>query len=182
MVLYTDLLFQLPPTLTISSRPSSWLGQYWIWGMWHAAKDHLKINEGEGKEKYGTIDKRLKSQAFHVCIRWVRIPLVSPLEFGRTLHNKQNCHSSWRPPGMSQLVISRGRMSTMYKGVAMTRGTGPVCSDSAVRCERVRNWTPRSTATSRLLPWTARWVQSLPGTKGCVHTIDVGSPSINKLP
>ena len=57
--------------------------------MWHAAKDHSKINEGEGKEKYGTIDKRLKSQAFHVCIQWVQIPLVSPLEFGRTLHNKQ---------------------------------------------------------------------------------------------
>ena len=29
--------------------------------MWHAAKDHLKINEGEGKEIYGSIDKWPKS-------------------------------------------------------------------------------------------------------------------------
>ena len=35
VVLYTDLTFQLPPTLTR--------------GMWLAAKDHLKINEGEVK-------------------------------------------------------------------------------------------------------------------------------------
>ena len=27
----------------------------------------------------------------------------------------------------------------LEKEIAMTRGTGPVCSDSAVRCERVRN-------------------------------------------
>ena len=51
MVLYTDLLFQLPPTLTISSatqvRGSDSIG-YEVCG--YAAKDHLKINEGEGKE------------------------------------------------------------------------------------------------------------------------------------
>ena len=35
--------------------------------MWHAAKDHLKINEGEGKEIwYGSIVKRSKTPAFHV--------------------------------------------------------------------------------------------------------------------
>ena len=27
----------------------------------------------------------------------------------------------------------------LEKEIAVTRGTGPVCSDSAVRCERVRN-------------------------------------------
>ena len=51
VVLYTDLLFQLPPTLTISSatqvRGSDSIG-YEICG--YAAKDHLKINEGEVKE------------------------------------------------------------------------------------------------------------------------------------
>ena len=57
MVLYTDLLFQLPLTLTISSatqvRGSDSIG-YEVCG--YAAKDHLKINEGEGKEiKYASV-------------------------------------------------------------------------------------------------------------------------------
>lgn len=33
--------------------------------------------------------------------------------------------SSQRPPGVPPLVISRDRVSKMYKGVVMTRGTGP---------------------------------------------------------
>lgn len=56
VVLYTDLLFQLPPTLTTSSatqvRGSDSIG-YEVCG--YAAKDHLKINEGEGKEKNGPV-------------------------------------------------------------------------------------------------------------------------------
>ena len=32
----------------------------------YAAKDHSKINEGEGKENYGSIVKRSKTSAFHV--------------------------------------------------------------------------------------------------------------------
>ena len=51
VVLYTDLLFQLPPTLTISSatqvRGSDSIG-YEVCG--YAAKDHSNLNEGEGKE------------------------------------------------------------------------------------------------------------------------------------
>jgi hypothetical protein len=50
VVLYTDLTFQLPPTLTISFatqvRGSNSIG-YEICGF--AAKDHSKINEGEVK-------------------------------------------------------------------------------------------------------------------------------------
>ena len=52
MVLYTDLLFQLPPTLTIGSHYADSIG-YEVCG--YAAKDHSKINEGEGKEEYGLI-------------------------------------------------------------------------------------------------------------------------------
>ena len=51
MVLYTDLIFQLPSALTISSatqvRGSDSIG-YEICG--YAAKDHSKINEGEVKD------------------------------------------------------------------------------------------------------------------------------------
>ena len=56
VVLYTDLLFQLPLTLTISSatqvRGSDSIG-YEVCGF--AAKDHSNLNEGEGKEKYATL-------------------------------------------------------------------------------------------------------------------------------
>ena len=63
MVLYTDLLFQLPPTLTIKGSQFRAIG-YEVCG--YAAKDHYKINEGEGKEIYGSIVKRPKTPAFHV--------------------------------------------------------------------------------------------------------------------
>ena len=56
MVLYTDLLFQLPLTLTIGSatqvRSSDSIG-YEVCG--HAAKDHFNQNDGEGKEEYATL-------------------------------------------------------------------------------------------------------------------------------
>ena len=59
-VLYTDLLFQLPPTLTISSaaqvRGSDSIG-YEICGF--AAKDLSKINEGEVKESLNIPRSRL---------------------------------------------------------------------------------------------------------------------------
>ena len=45
VVLYTDLTFQLPPTLTFSCHRHS--NGYEVCGL--AAKDHLKINEGEVK-------------------------------------------------------------------------------------------------------------------------------------
>ena len=48
VVLYTDLLFQLPPTLTLSTHLCGTSSGYEVCG--YAAKDHLKINEGEGKE------------------------------------------------------------------------------------------------------------------------------------
>ena len=44
VVLYTDLLFQLPPMRSEQSAIGIQRS------MWLAAKDHLKINEGEGKE------------------------------------------------------------------------------------------------------------------------------------
>ena len=43
MVLYTDLLFQLPPITQTRSNTDGV-------SMWLAAKDHSNINEGEGKE------------------------------------------------------------------------------------------------------------------------------------
>ena len=43
VVLYTDLLFQLPPMRQTRSNTDGF-------SMWLAAKDHLKINEGEVKE------------------------------------------------------------------------------------------------------------------------------------
>ena len=57
VVLYTDLLFQLPLTLhqVASVKTAN--------GMWLAAKDHYKINEGEGKEIYGSVVKLVHDTA-----------------------------------------------------------------------------------------------------------------------
>ena len=61
VVLYTDLLFQLPPMRSEQSVIGIQRS------MWLAAKDHSKINEGEAKEiSYGSIVKRPKTPAFHV--------------------------------------------------------------------------------------------------------------------
>ena len=85
VVLYTDLLFQLPPTLTISSaaqvRGSDSIG-YEVCG--YAAKDHSKINEGEGKEIWQV---RINGQyrALSRLKYWVQVPYLSPKEFVRTL-------------------------------------------------------------------------------------------------
>ena len=46
VVLYTDLLFQLPPMRSEQSVIGIQRS------MWLAAKDHSKINEGEAKEKH----------------------------------------------------------------------------------------------------------------------------------
>ena len=52
--------------------------------MWHAAKDHSNQNDGEGKEKMALSSSGLGHRVF-IPATWVRVPLESPLEFGRTL-------------------------------------------------------------------------------------------------
>ena len=56
-VLYTDLLFQLPLIIGMHGITPQWefiLYEPWL-SMWLAAKDLIKINEGEEKERVHTI-------------------------------------------------------------------------------------------------------------------------------
>ena len=72
VVLYTDLLFQLPLTLhqVASVKTAN--------GMWLAAKDHSKINEGEGKENNMAPSTSGLSHCPFTAESGVRIPLELP--------------------------------------------------------------------------------------------------------
>ena len=114
VVLYTDLLFQLPPTLTISSRPSSWLGQYWIWGMWHAAKDHSNLNEGEGKEICHLSGIGLTHPPFTRKIRG-SIPLGGTKGVWQNSPTLTKLSSSQRPLGRLNRKLVRCRASYLKR-------------------------------------------------------------------